>query len=317
MFSTPVLFIIFNRPDTAQQVFDEIRKAQPAQLFVAADGPRKDRSADIEQCKKTREIIQQVDWDCKVHTRFLDENLGCKIGVSSAIDWFFSRVDEGIIIEDDRIPNQSFFWFCQELLKYYRDDTRILMISGTNYFFNTMEIEESYYFSRTYGIGAWATWKRAWSLYDIEMSGWPKFKFGKYLNEIFHDRKIVKYLQDPLQATYLNQINTWDYQWVFSCLINNGLAICPRYNLISNIGVEGVHSYDIGRFHFMPVKELDVTKIIHPDFVIPNFYLDKKCFDIMLKDCSIWNKIIGKFNRNLNIILKKCYEVKRFTGNLR
>ena len=135
LFKVPVLFLIFNRPDTTQQVFDEIRKARPEQLYVAADGPRKDQSADYELCKKTRDIIQQVDWDCKVFTCFRDENLGCKRSVSSAIDWFFSHVEEGIILEDDCVPDQSFFPFCQELLEKYRDDTRIMMISGNNFQF--------------------------------------------------------------------------------------------------------------------------------------------------------------------------------------
>ena len=126
---TPVLFLIFNRPDTTRQVFNEIRKAQPAQLFVAADGPRKDRDSDFELCKKTREIVRQVDWDCEVFTRFQEENLGCKRAVSSAIDWFFSNVEEGIILEDDCVPDQSFFPFCQELLEKYRHDERIMMIS--------------------------------------------------------------------------------------------------------------------------------------------------------------------------------------------
>lgn len=307
--STPVLFLIFNRPETTQVVFDEIRKAQPEQLFVAADGPRKDRPTDYELCKKCRDIIQQVDWDCKVFTRYQNENLGCKLGVSSAIDWFFTQVDEGIIIEDDRLPNQSFFLFCQELLNYYRNDTRILMISGTNYLFNSIEIEESYYFSRIFGIGAWATWKRAWSLYDINMSGWPKFKLNKYLDGIFHNKKIINYLQNPLEETYLNRINTWDFQWVYSCLINNGLAICPKYNLISNIGTLGVHANGSSRFHFMPVKELNFVKIIHPNFVIPNFYLDKKCFDIILEDYSIYNNAVGKFYCILNVLKSSIHKI--------
>lgn len=303
MLNTPVLLLIFNRPDTTQLVFNEIRKAKPKQLFIAADGPRKDHLEDAILCQKTRAIIDQVDWDCKVTTLFRNENLGCKIGVSSAIDWFFSQVDAGIIVEDDRVPNQSFFWFCQELLQYYRNDTRILMISGTNYFFNTIEMDETYYFSRTYGIGAWATWRRAWTLYDINMSGWSRFNSEKYLEEIYNDKKIVRYFQVPLQMTYLNLINTWDYQWVYTCIRNNGLAICPKYNLISDIGTLGVHMQNGSRFHFMPVKELDVEKIIHPNFVIPNFNLDKKCFKILLRDHSLPNKILGKFNRIINFLL--------------
>lgn len=295
MFSTPVLFIIFNRPDTTQQVFDEIRKAQPVQLFVAADGPRKDRSADIEQCKKTREIIQQVDWDCKVHTRFLDENLGCKIGVSSAIDWFFSNVEEGIILEDDCVPDQSFFSFCQELLEKYRNDQRVMMISGMNYLFNKIEMEESYFFSRYYPIWGWATWKRAWAQYDLSMSDWPEYNSQNFLIHTYCHTKITGFLQDMFLKAYSNSIDTWDIQWVFSCIVNSGLSISPKYNLISNIGVTGSHVEKVGRFHHMPVQTLSGSKIYHPRHVVPNHTLDEISFDEITKRESILAKIRGYF----------------------
>ena len=295
LIKVPVLFLIFNRPETTQQVFDEIRKAQPAQLFVAADGPRKDRPADKELCKKTRDIIQQVDWDCKVFTRFQDENLGCKIGVSSAIDWFFSNVEEGIILEDDCVPDQSFFPFCQELLEKYRDDERVMMISGMNYLFNKIEMDDSYFFSRSYDIWGWATWKRAWSYYDLTMSDWPDYNYQNFLNHIYCHTKIANFLQNMFQKTYSNKIDTWDIQWVFACVINNGLAICPKYNLISNIGIIGSHANNLSqfdnRFHFMPVKAINVTNICHPLNVIPNITLDKISFDEITKSESIPEKI--------------------------
>jgi len=189
----PVLFLIFNRSDTTQLVFNEIRKAQPAQLFIAADGPRKDRPEDIENCRKVREIIRQVDWDCSVSTLFRDENLGCKRGVSSAIDWFFSHVDEGIILEDDCVPDPSFFPFCQELLERYRDDERIMVISGDNLQFGRRKSQYSYYFSRCFHLWGWATWKRAWDNYDIKMELWPKIKETGRLKDILHDPNAEKY----------------------------------------------------------------------------------------------------------------------------
>jgi len=291
LLNTPILFLIFNRPDTTQKVFNEIRKAQPAQLFVAADGPRKDRSADFELCNKTRNIIQRVDWDCRVFTRFQDENLGCKRAVSSAIDWFFSNVEEGIILEDDCVPDQSFFPFCKQLLEKYRDDERVMMISGMNYLFNKIEINESYFFSRYYPIWGWATWKRAWSQYDLTMSDWPDYNSQNFLNHIYCHTKIASFLHDMFQKAYFNKIDTWDIQWVFACVINNGLAICPKYNLISNIGVIGSHADNIGRSHFMPVKAINVTNFCHPLHVIPNIALDKISFDAITQSGSIPAKI--------------------------
>jgi len=151
----PVLLLIFNRPDTTQLVFNKIRKARPAELYIAADGPRKNQPDDPENCRKAREILRQVDWDCKISTLFREENLGCKIGVSSAIDWFFSEVEEGIILEDDCVPDQSFFQFCQELLARYRDDKRVMMISGDNFQFGRRRTDYSYYFSQYVHIWGW------------------------------------------------------------------------------------------------------------------------------------------------------------------
>jgi hypothetical protein len=297
MLNTPVLFLIFNRPDTTQQVFNEIRKAQPSQLFVAADGPRKERSNESILCEKTREIINQVDWDCKVFTRFQDENLGCKHAVSSAIDWFFSNVDEGIILEDDCVPDTSFFPFCQQLLQKYRDDQRVMMISGMNYLYNNIEMDESYFFSRYYPIWGWATWRRAWSLYDLSMSDWPNCNSQNFLKNIYCHTKIASLLHNMFQKAYFNKIDTWDIQWVFACVINSGLAICPKYNLISNIGVTGSHADKVCRFHYMPVKSLEVTNIWHPHHVIPNIGIDKISFDEITKSESTPAKINGLFYR--------------------
>jgi hypothetical protein len=290
-FNTPILFLIFNRPDTTQLVFNEIRKAKPKQLFVAADGPRKDHPEEVDLCQKTRAIVDRVDWDCEVTTLFRNENLGCKYAVSSAIDWFFSHVEEGIILEDDCVPDQSFFPFCQELLEKYRDDKRIMMISGTNYLFNKIEMNESYYFSRYYAIWGWATWKRAWSNYDIKMSGWPDYNSKNVLYLIYCHAEIADFFRNMIQNAYSDQLETWDIQWVYTCMVNSGLAICPKYNLISNIGITGSHANDVDRFNFMPVKEFDTLRVIHPAHVMPNVTLDNICFDEITKRESIFQKI--------------------------
>jgi hypothetical protein len=293
--NVPLLFLIFNRPDTTQQVFDEIRKAQPAQLFVAADGPRKNQVADYELCKKTREIIRQVDWNCRVFTRFQDENLGCRHAVSSAITWFFSNVEEGIILEDDCIPDQSFFRFCQELLEKYRDDERIMMVSGDNFQFGKRRTNYSYYFSKYFHIWGWATWKRAWNYYDVDMKSWPKIKDGRWLIDIVKDKNAEKFWEKIFENTYRGTINTWDFQWVFSCWIQNGLAILPNVNLVKNIGFDGNATHTKGKnmqanlsvnsIHF-PLK--------NPEFVIADNEADARTQLLLMQKKNIIHLIQEK-----------------------
>jgi hypothetical protein len=273
----PVLFIIFNRPEFTQAVFNEIRKAQPAQLFVAADGPRNGRPDDIENCKKTREIIRLVDWDCKVFTLFQYENLGCKHGVSLAIDWFFSHVEEGIILEDDCVPGENFFLFCQELLERYRDDQRIMMISGDNFQFGKRRTEDSYYFSKYCFTWGWATWRRAWNCYDITMKQWPVVRDGHWLMDIFNDWFAVQYWRRILEDTYNDKIDTWDYQWFLSCWIQGGQSVIPNTNLVSNIGFGefAVHTTDKNSiFSNIPVSPLRFP-LNHPPFMIRDDSADR------------------------------------------
>ena len=150
-FKTPILFIIFNRPDVTQKVFNEIKKIKPKKLFITADGARNED--EWKKCNKARNIINQIDWECEIRKNYSDKNLGCKIGVSSGIDWFFKNVEQGIILEDDCLPNQSFFWFCRELLSKYKDDKRIGSISGSNPFTRNFQHSNSYFFHATTGYG--------------------------------------------------------------------------------------------------------------------------------------------------------------------
>ncbi len=282
LLQTPVLFLIFNRPDTTRRVFEEIRKARPVKLFVAADGPRADRPGESDLCMQTRAIIEQVDWKCELHTLFREHNLGCKEAVSSAIDWFFQNVEEGIVLEDDCLPDPSFFGFCQQLLQRYRDDERVMMITGTNFLFNKVTAKESYYFSRYFPVWGWASWQRAWSLYDINMTEWPKYKAGRYLEWLYPETGIAEYLTSSFQKTYEGKIDTWDYQWCYTCIFNHGLCVSPVNNLVSNIGISGTHFTDGSKFFHMPVKSIDVANLTHARQVIPDVYLDRLSFEAML-----------------------------------
>jgi len=242
--NTPVLFLIFNRPDLTKKVFDVICKVQPKQLFVAADGPRIDVIGDLEKCEQARNIVKQVDWDCEVKTLYRDTNLGCGYGPATAITWFFNEVEEGIILEDDCLPDLSFFNYCEELLSKYRNDDKVYMISGSNYLSKSLKLKESYYFSNLPHIGGWATWRRAWSKYSFDIKGYIEFKKENKIKQIWSDKDVQKHFLERLDETINGKTSSWDYQWSYAIWNNAGFSIAPSVNLISNIGFgdEGTHT---------------------------------------------------------------------------
>ena len=232
---TAALFLIFNRPDTTKQVFEAIRKAKPPRLYVAADGPRADKAGEAEKVEQVRQIATRVDWDCEVKTLFRDKNFGCGKGVSSAIDWFFENEEEGIILEDDCLPSQSFFWFCEELLERYRGDMRVMIISGYNKQEMWNQDKYDYFFSNFGGIWGWASWKRAWDLYDLEMKDLESFIENNYF-EFLLGESLGNVRKKQMLNVIQNNIDTWDYQWGFTRHVNSGLACVPSKNLVENIG---------------------------------------------------------------------------------
>ena len=317
-FNIPILFIIFNRADYAKKVFKEIKKIKPKKLYIAADGPRKNNEADLINCSKTREIINQITWECDIKTLFRKENLGCKISVSSAITWFFNNEPLGIILEDDCLPEQSFFWFCKELLEKYKNNKKVMMIGGTSYLFNKVKFKESYFFTNYFHIWGWATWKRAWRLYDINMKGWEDYKKSNTLLKIYKDQNITKFIQSMCQDAYDNLINTWDIQWFFSCLKNEGYSIIPKFNLISNIGVTGTHSDNQTTSHFFPTKPINLKKIVHPQKIILDSCLNNIIYENILKGypLSKFKKILLLTNKLFKRIIRRFFrffnlEIKR------
>lgn len=270
---TAVLLLVFNRPDTTKQIFEAIKVVQPPRLYVAADGARIDRSGEAENVQSVREnIIAGIDWDCEVLTLFREENLGCKVSVSSAIDWFFENEEMGIILEDDCVPNQSFFWYCEELLDKYKDDTRIWHISGDNFQNGNIRGDGSYFFSNYIHIWGWATWRRAWNHYDVKMRTFPEFKNQQKIFSVSNNKKIQKVWLDILEIVYSGEIDTWDYQWVYTCFSNGALSIMPNQNLISNIGFgeEGTHTSDkANQLANLKLSELTFP-LVEPTFILIN-----------------------------------------------
>lgn len=278
MLKTPVALIIFKRQDTTRRVFEAIRQAKPTKLFVIADGPRTDRPDEAEKCAATRAIIEQVDWDCEVLKNYSEVNLGCGLRPATGITWVFEQVEEAIILEDDCLPHPTFFRFCEELLEKYREDTRIMHISGNNFQFGRNRSNYSYYFSRYPHIWGWASWRRAWKNYDFEMKRFPEIIQKNWLNDILKDERYVQYWKQIFQDNYkVAKKSTWDYQWTFACWIQSGLSILPKVNLVSNIGFGSDATHTKKQNNKLASMSLEAMEfpLNHPDFIIQDVEADK------------------------------------------
>jgi hypothetical protein len=262
---TPILFLVFNRPDTTKQVFESIRKVKPKQLFIAADGPRKERLGEFEKCEQVKSIVKNVDWNCEVNTLFRLENLGCGKAVSEAITWFFEQVEEGIILEDDCLPSDSFYKYCSELLQKYRDDNRIMHIGGNNFQDGRVYGDGSYYFSRIPVIWGWATWKRSWNKYDFILSTIEDNKVLNTISDTYNNQIITKFWVNCFNLVVYKLIDTWDYQWSYTNWYNNGVTVIPNFNLVKNIGFDdnATHTRD-SRHKYHDLEVFDLKEIVHP-----------------------------------------------------
>jgi hypothetical protein len=235
----PILFIVFNRPETTRQVFESIRKAKPKRLYVSADGARADKPGEQERCAEVRSIATAVDWDCEVKTLFRPSNLGCKNAVAGGISWFFENEEEGIVIEDDVLPVDSFYSFCSELLAKYRHESRIASIGACNLIADKhAKDENSYTFIGHNHVWGWASWRRAWKQNDLQLESWPSWDAaGGLLNHFKGDRCATEYWRAIFNRAR-NGLgpNTWDYQWMLSGWMANSLTIMPATNMVQNLG---------------------------------------------------------------------------------
>ena len=236
LFAVPILLMAYNRPDTTVKVFERIKKIKPAKLYVSIDGPKE--SNDKLFISKVKKIVRNVNWNCKVKTRFRKKNLGVRYGPIDSINWFFQNEEKGIILEDDCVPDLSFFKFCEILLNYYNHDKRILFINGSNFQDGKKRNKYSYYFSKYSSCWGWASWRRAWNCYDSKLSFWPNWRGTNHFKEKFPSKKEQKFWTNKLDTYYNNGplYGAWDNQLVASIIYNNGLCITPNNNLITNIG---------------------------------------------------------------------------------
>ena len=305
---TPVAFLVFNRPETTSRVFEEIRRVRPPILLVVADGPRADRTGDAEKCEAVRAIVDTVDWPCEVLKNYSEVNLGCKVRISSGIDWVFKQVEEAIILEDDCLPHSTFFRFCQEMLSYYRHDTRIAQIGGCNFQFGRLRYKESFYFSRHFHVWGWASWRRAWKEYDVNMALWPEIRGGNWLSGIYRSKRDLELWSRIFQSVYLNKVNTWDFQWTFACMVNNALSVIPNVNLVANIGFnsEATHTSHQNKFSNMKVEPIAFP------LVVPRFILaDNDADDYTMRNnfrtgniiVSLVKRLISKYPKSWDGVL--------------
>lgn len=274
--SVPVLFLVFNRLDVTQQVFATIRQAKPTKLYIACDGPRAHKVGEDKIVAQLRQhLLDNIDWQCEVLTLFRDKNLGCGLAVSQAITWFFEHEPMGIILEDDCLPSQSFFTFCDEMLHKYQDDKRVWHIGGYSLLKPGDLTKSSYYFSRMTLVWGWASWADRWQEFDLYMNKYPDFIRSGDLNSIFSSIRLRLWNKELFQANYKKH-DTWDCQWYFTSLINNALSIVPKVSLVQNLGFG-----DIGSAH--PDQDTTISQIkaaemkapyVPPLFMVINKQLD-------------------------------------------
>jgi len=274
---SPVVLVVFNRPEATRQVFEAVRAARPPKLLVVSDGPRSSKPGEAERCEEARKIATAVDWDCELHTNFSETNLGCKLRVSSGISWAFSIVERAIILEDDCVPVPTFFRFCDEMLDRFADDERVMMVSGDNRLWGRADPGSSYYFSRYPNIWGWATWRRAWATYDFAMTDWPAIRKQRRFDQYFRKISERYYWKSLFDYVYEGNLDTWDYQWVYSVFKESGLCVAPHRNLVRNIGFadNATHTKTTSLFAGLGAQDLDFP-LRHPGQVL----VDSACDDV-------------------------------------
>jgi hypothetical protein len=317
---TPILLLPFNRPTIIAEVIDALRVVKPKRIFVVADGPRSNRPGEAELCEKTRKtVLEKLDWGCEVTTLFRNENLGVGRGIDEAITWFFEHVDQGIILEDDCVPNPSFFDFCNEMLKRYKDDEHVGVISGNNFISpaTLTEIDPEavkYYFVRPTYTWGWATWKRAWDKHDLTMTSWPEHHANKFLQKTFKNKNVADFFDHSFEYAYKKR-SAWDTPWFFTCLINGMLSITPPRNLISNIGVFGAHeSSSNDSLNNLKTEAIDIAALKHPDIIAPNEKIENLIFrDIKIDIFSPRRALVKTLSTlGLHAVVRKAYRKFNF-----
>lgn len=316
---TPVLLVVFNRPDLTEKTFKRISDAKPEKLFLVADGPREGNDKDRVACDEVKRIVENVTWDCEVFHNYSDENLGSGIRVASGISWVFEHVDRAIILEDDCLPDPTFFPFCEELLERYKNDERVMNISGSNLQTEFDRTDDSYYYLNYPVTWGWATWRRAWNYFDYHVSMWDSLRDTDFPLEITKYQNVTKYLRNQLESFYeqnppdnyrhWKSSYAWDYQWVFACWVQNGLSITPSQTLISNEGFrkDATHTKNANHeFASLPTSPMEFP-LKHPSHKLVNSEandyhfktMDQQLSNVKKKKPNLFLKVRNKVAQTL------------------
>jgi FkbM family methyltransferase len=287
MFSTPILFVIFNRPKVTEITFSRIRELKPKYLFIAADGPRLNETDDIEKCRLTRRIVMQmIDWECEVKTRFEETNQGAGSGPFNAITWFFQNVEQGIILEDDCLPSLSFFTFTSHLLAAYQLDEKIFQINGNLTVANSLQKEHTYFYSNYPNIWGWASWRRAWNLVkrEIEIS-----EIDNAVNATSLSQSEKNYWINYFKT--IHQEKFWDAQLLFTHFKFQKLSIFPTSNLILNVGFEaGATHTNVEPVFHSHLQLNEISEFIGPTQKSADLLFDRRHFLITQQNKTLYSK---------------------------
>jgi hypothetical protein len=304
--SPPVLLLTFNRPDVTERVLRAVVDVGTPRLYVAADGPRPGRTDDDAKCSSVREIVARAATVTDVRTRYRSENLGCRLAVSDALTWFFSEEPEGIVLEDDCLPDPSFFPYCADLLQRYRHNRDVFVISGNGSHAAAVDRHDSYVFSRYNHVWGWASWSRAWQYYDDDMRDWPRLRDTDWLLDIGDGHPdFARYWTTAFDSAFTNRVDTWDYRWTFSCWRYGGLTALPMRNLVKNIGLrsDATHTTDSDTWlSEVPLQRLD-RPLRHPPGVerdVPlDRWIDLHCFETKLPLTRRTRRLLRRFRKTM------------------
>jgi hypothetical protein len=309
---TAILLLIWLRKETTKKVFEQIRKVKPKRLYVASDGPRNE--SEKIRIQEVRDLIN-VDWDCEVKTLYRDKNLGCDIAIPQAISWFFKNEEMGIILEDDIYPDVSFFQYCEELLNKYKNNEKIMSISGYNHKPN-YKIRDSYYFRRYFNCLGWASWRRVWKFFDNKILCYQKFKENNMVNEITQNKikryKILKRYNSIYNSK--SSVVGWDWAYAFNLLCEKGLIIYPRQSLTTHLGFDMELEYCT---HFDTSQDKILAKKINKNIVSMNFPMKNSDLIEITEDSKVNFIVYALFNLKKNVLYFLCKHLKsKFLQNM-
>jgi hypothetical protein len=299
MLQSPILYCCYNRPKLLKKSLNILKTIKTTKIYIWCDGPKKNTS-DIKKCREVVEIIQNTKFNSNIKFRFNKKNLGCKYSVSKAISWMFKNETSGIILEDDIIPSKDFFKFCDYGLKKYKNNNKVMMISGTNYL-GSGKYSDEYFFSSHFLIWGWATWKNAWKKYDVEMKDWKKKKIKKNIKKN-NSPEVYNFLNERFNQLHRDYKDTWDIQWYFTCVKNKWLSMTPEANLITNIGEKGTHSNKYYDTLYLKVGKINFNNLKGPKKILANKRFDKKIHLYFNFDKTLIRKLLFKLKFYLNIL---------------